>query len=1064
MSLVPESANRRIGPGAVALDAELSLQANFDRVVAVYADRPALGVGAWQASYAELDAAANRLAHVLMRRGAAGDRVAILMAHDSPLVAATVAAVKAGRIGMVLNPMDPGSRHRELLYDAQAHTIVTDAEHEARAAAAALPGSDIVAFDPIAMTGRADSPRNEFDSGDTAFLIYTSGSTGGPKAVMRTHRQVLHNALRQNGVMQISPESRLTLFASLSGAQGLSTVWFALLFGAALYPFPVIQRGFNGLAEFLQRNRITTYRSSASLFRQFTRTLADDVRFPHVRLVRLSSEPATSDDFKAFQKHFCEGCAFVHSLSGSETGNLALLRLAWSDRVPEGRLPLGKPSEGVEIFLVDEDGAPVGPGESGEIAVRSRYISAGYWRNPNLTAERFSDQEQGGTRLYRTGDMGRFNADGMLIHLGRKDALVKLRGYRVELAEIEAALARLPAIESAVVDLVERSGNEPRLVAYVVLRGGQLSTGGAIRRALRATLPSYMVPSAIEFLDRFPLSPHGKIDRERLRQSFTLRQQTKPEDTPRNETEAALTRIFAEVFELTEVGRTDDFFDLGGDSLVGAVIAAKISVALGVEIDLGLFIEHPTLAELAEVIEETRQDVRSAPPALVRAPRDRPLPLSLFQERVWMYAQSPATLASYTALPTLRLRGAIDRGILLDCMSYLANRHEILRTTFEAVNGQPVQVIHPHAPAELPFIDLSTTGDPEAELERIVQQQASEAFDLGRLPLLQFTLVKIGDDEYRLIRKSVQIITDGWSWNIYFSELQALYEARLRGEVPPLPETEPLQYADYAVWQRRVLDPEAAGYRAAIAWWKETLRDPPAPVVLPFQRPEPIAGVDPREGTWSRPEDAAVSQRLARIAQDNRATYYMVRMAAFLALLAAETAQPDQVIGTYVTNRTRVALQRLFGPFANLATIRIRCDERSSFPDWLAAVRRRLLETEARTEIPYELLRAEFQRDGIGLPEIRVLFDIETYHPAVRLGGAELTMLQRRWLRMPWGFTLRFRPTEPERGCEAFFDAGLYDGAGVAAFMDRLARLLEAIARSPEAAIAALVAESQLRQ
>lgn len=1058
---VSQDGGRDADPEINPITPELSLAIHFDRVAAAHAARPALGAGSWRANYGELNTVANRLAHLLMRRGASGDRVAILMAHDTPLLAAVVAVIKAGRIAFVINPADPETRHQALLADSQASAIVTDAANKAHAAKISLPGSDVVVFDPTEIQGPTHNPGVQMPSGSTAFLVYTSGSTGEPKAVMRTHRQVLHNALRQNAMMQVSQESRLTLFASLSGAQGLTTTWSALLFGAALFPFPVIQRGFNGLAEFLEQNRITIYRSSASLFRQFTRSLSDDVRFSHVRVVRLSSEPATSDDFKAFQKHFSEGCAFVHSLSGSETGNLAMLRLAWGDSVPEGRLPLGKASEGVEIVLLDEDGQPAKPGESGEIAVRSRYMSAGYWRNPELTAEKFSDQQQGGTQFYRTGDMGRFNTDGMLVHLGRKDALVKLRGYRVELSEVETALMRLPAIERAVVDTVSRNDNEPRLVAYVVLRAGHSAAGGAIRRALREMLPSYMVPTAVDILEQFPLSSHGKIDRQRLRQTFTLRQEAKSQGAPLNKTEALLARIFAEVFELGDVGRTDDFFDLGGDSLVGAVIAAKVNAALGIEIDLGAFIEHPMLADLAQVIEETLHGTRDEASPLVPVPRDQPLPLSLFQERIWTYSQTPDALASYTAIRIFRLCGAIDVDILRDCMSYLATRHEILRTTFETVNGRPVQIIHPPAPVELQIIDVVTAPDPESEIGRIVEEQAAAAFDMSRLPLVEFTLVKLGGNEHRLIRKSLLILTDGWSWNVYFSELQVLYEAKLRGDEPPLPETEPLQYGDYAVWQRRVLDPDGVVYRTAINWWKAVLKAPPPPIMLPFRRAEPLTGLDPREGMLSRREDAEVSQRLALIARESRATYYMVRMAAFLALLAAETAEPDQVIGTHVTNRTRVTQQKLFGPFANLATIRIRCEEQRSFREWLAMVRRLLLETEAKSEIPYELLRTEFQRDGMPLPEICVLFALGTYHPATRLGGAELTMQENIWLKMPWGFTLRYRPSEAERVYEAFFDAGLYDPAGVAVFMDRLERLLAAVARDPDASVEALTTESR---
>ena len=1061
MTMAHEAANRDTEVGdAIVIDPELSLSANFERTARLYPNRPALGSITWKANYAELNAAANRLAHALMRRGVCGDRVAVLMAHDSPLLAVMVALVKAGRIGLVLNPADPETRHRQLLDDAQAFAIVTDAQNQLRAAELALPGSDVLTFDPVAFEGPDENPRLAIPAGSTAYLIYTSGSTSGPKAVMRTHRHLLHNTIRQNGVMEIGPNDRLTLFASPSGGQGITTAWSALLFGAALCPFPVIQRGFNRLVEFLQRERITVYRSSASLFRQLMRTVPDHVCFPHVRVVRLSSEPATSDDFKMFQKHFSASSTFVHSLSSSETGNMALLRLSRDAVVPHGQLPIGTASQDIEIVLLDDQGLPVRPGEVGEIAIRSRFMSAGYWQNDVLTSERFSGKEDDGRQLYRTGDMGCFNPEGLLVHAGRKDARIKLRGYRIELSEIEAALSRLPAVDTAVVDTVERGANEPQLVAHVVLRPGRSTTGGAIRRALRAKLPSHMMPTTILFLDQLPFSTHGKIDREMLRGMSTSPAAAHSLDVPRTSTERLLAGIFAEVFEVREVGRNDDFFDLGGDSLVGAVIAAKVNAALGIDVDLGLFVEHPTLAELAEVLDEERRGGSGRRGPLLRVPRNRPLPLSPAQERIWTLSQSAEGSASYTVRCCLQLRGFLDVDILRKCMSFIARRHEILRTSFGNVAGQPVQIAHPPAPIELPLIDLTGAADSEQQAEDIFRRETATAFDLTKLPLLKFTLIRMREDEHRLIRFHHHILSDGWSWNIYFRELQILYEARARGEAPPLPDSEPLHYGDYAVWQRQGLDPKGSSYRAAIAWWKENLRSPPPPLELPFRRQQPLTGLDPEDGFLYGGSDVEVSQRLATLAVESRATYYMVRMAAFLAVLMGETGEPDQVFGIYMTNRNRVALQGMFGPFANLATIRIRCDERLSFRDWLSAVRRRLLETEARSEIPYEQLGPELARDGVTLPEIRVVFALQTYRPAITFAGIKLTWLKRRRATMPWGFTLAYRETDVESNCVASFDAGLYDRAGVLALMDRLARFLDKASRNPDATVRELVAAS----
>ena len=511
----------------------------------------------------------------------------------------------------------------------------------------ALLGRDVILFDPAKIDGPANNPGLDIPASATAFLTFTSGSTGEAKAVMQTHRLIQHNAVRHNGVMTFTAEDRLTLFGSLSGGQGISNAWCALAFGATLCPFPVIERGFNGLADFIEQREITVYRLSASLFRQFMRTLPDDACFLRMRVVRVSSEPVTSDDFKTFKKHFPPSCSFVHTLSSSETGNMAQRRLSWHDTVAEGVLPIGTASEGVEIVLLDEAGNPVGPGEVGEIAIRTSYLAAGYWQGAEPATGRFATATDERKGPYRTGDMGRFNADGLLLHLGRKDARVKLRGYRIDLSEIEAELLRLPVVDKAIVGTVERAGNEPRLVAYLILRSGHPASAGAIRSSLRAALPRHMVPSAFVFFEEYPLTPHGKIDRERLRQTYAARSEVAADDAPRTETEILLAGVWRDTFDLSEVGRNDDFMDLGGDSLMAAVIAAGIHDARGVEIDIATFFEHPVLADLARVVDGLQEGVAEKPPAPApREARTAKFPLSFGQEFYWQWSQSQNAYAS----------------------------------------------------------------------------------------------------------------------------------------------------------------------------------------------------------------------------------------------------------------------------------------------------------------------------------------------------------------------------------------------------------------------------------
>ena len=441
-------------------DADKSLAAWFERVAATHQFRTALVSDAWQPTYAELNATANRLAHAIIANGGApGDRVAILMEHDAPAVAAIVAVVKAARIVVTLNPTHSPARLRELIADCEPALIVTDASLRDLATSIAGPHCAVIGFEEYSAEGANHNLSIVVRPEQVALLGYTSGSTGRPKAVMVTHRQFQRNVHIHTEAMEYCAEDRLPLFGSLSAGQGMFVTWSALLNGAALCPFPVIVKGVTGLADWMTRRGITVYGSSASIFRNFMKTLPPDFRFSGVRAVRLSSEPATSDDFKFFEAHFPDGCWFVHSLSSTETCNIAWSRRLRGDAVPEGQLPIGVASKWQEVLILDENDRPLAAGEVGEIVVRSRYLAAGYWRNPELTAQRFSvDLDGDGTRRVphrrprphqRCGNAG--------VSTGAWTTASRIRGNRIELSEIEEALRRLASIEQAVVEAAAAS-------------------------------------------------------------------------------------------------------------------------------------------------------------------------------------------------------------------------------------------------------------------------------------------------------------------------------------------------------------------------------------------------------------------------------------------------------------------------------------------------------------------------------------------------------------------------------------------------------------------------------
>ena len=704
------------GHEVAAPDFDESTVAAFERVAATFPSRIALGSDVWEPTYRGLNETANRLAHRLIACGvASGDRVAILMSHDAPLVAAVLGILKTGSIVVVLDPGDPVSRLKMLVEDAEPSVIVTDVQNRNLAAEFGHPGCSILNFESETATGPVQNPSIEIPPEQTAFLTYTSGTTGRPKGVMRPHRQLRRAAAAYSDAIQYTGNDRIPLFAMVSTGQGSVCLWWTLLNGAMLCPFSLKTRGIAGLADWIIVRGLTVYVSSASIFRTLAKTIDDRLVFANVRAVQLMSEPATADDFRAFRHHFPRTSVFVHTLSSSETSNIAWSRWTQDDDVPEGALPVGHFSRDMDVSLLGDDGQPVARGDLGEIVVKSRYLANGYWRDPKLTAERFSaDLDGNGTRLLRTGDRGRINADGLLEFYGREDSRIKIRGNRIELLDIERAFEGLPGIDRVAVVAVARDRHEPVLVAFVVKKNDASLTAPRLKRAVRSNLPLHMVPSRIVFLDSLPYNRGNKIDREVLRQySLPVRDGDKA-DEPRTETEMLLADIWAEILELPDISRDDDFFNLGGDSLSGAIVAAQVYAALGVELSLGAIADHPTVSTLAAFIDESRRigATKTFPP-IVRVPRAAMMPMSLFQEAIWNHCRRQEDRASFTHVRSYRVIGPLNIEILKECLSYLIDRHEILRTTFGLVEGCPVQIIHQTAPLDLSFVDLIDADDPE---------------------------------------------------------------------------------------------------------------------------------------------------------------------------------------------------------------------------------------------------------------------------------------------------------------------------------------------------------------
>jgi amino acid adenylation domain-containing protein len=980
-------------------EVEQSIPSRFRRIAARYPDRRAVKDGPHELTYARLDRAANRIARAILARGGSADEpVALLLQHGASLIAGILGVLKAGRIYLPLDPSFPRARLAYILEDAGAGLVISDGAHLELVRSlgpAARPVLDLDRLDPGLPDTDLDLP---ISPGAPAYVLYTSGSTGRPKGVVQSHRNVLWDIREYTNTLHISCDDRMTLLYSCSVNGAVRGIFGALLNGASLYPFDVKERGLNGLAELLSREEITFYHSVPSVFRHFVATLSGRETFPRLRVIRFGGERVLARDVEAYRRHFPDGCLLYAGMGATETGHVRHYFLDHSTPVG-GVVPTGYPVEGKQVLLLDEAGGEVPVGEAGEIAVRSRYLALGYWRRPEATRAAFLPDPAGGAeRLFRTGDLGRMHPDGCLEHLGRKDFQVKVRGHRIESAEVERTLLGLTGVGEAVVVAREEGSGEQRLVAYLVPAAGSPPPVPAeLRGQLLDHLPDHMVPSAFVLLERLPLTPNGKVDRLAL--PAPVRDGRGPDGAvvpPGDAVEVVLASLWAETLGLGRVGVEDDFFELGGHSLLATRVLARLREALGVDLPLRAFFERPTVAALAERVRaEGPGRVDRSTLRIPRAPRDGDLPLTFTQERLWFVGQLDPRSQAYHVPASLRFRGPFDLRALQDSLAEIVRRHEVLRTTFAAVDGRPVQRVHPPYPVRLSVVSLEAVPEPdrEAELRRRIAQEVRRPFDITRLPLVHWAVWRMGPEDHVFLRVEHHIICDGWSFHLFVRELLALYAAFSAGRPSPLPEPQ-LQPADFARYQREWMrGPEAA---AQLRYWQARLAGSPSPLELPADRPRP--GVQSFRGTSLRttlPPDLCGSLR--QLSRERGTTLFMTMLAAFLALMSRYTGRSDVAVGSVIANRRWRETERMMGAILNTVVLRADLSADPAFRDLLGRVRDLTLEAHANQDVPFEQVveAVHPERTTNYAPFCRVMFN---FHDAplasLRIGGTSVELTE----------------------------------------------------------------------
>ena len=539
---------------------------------------------------------------VLDRRGPASETVAMLVAPGARSVVVALGLLKAGKAVVALDPAHPLAHSRAILRESGAALLLTDRARGADARALADAAAEVLDVDARRPPpADARNPALALAPDTLAQVLFTSGSTGPPKGVAWTHRVLLHFALRTTNDLHLCREDRHTALRSVGFAGWTFDLVFALLNGASLHFFDLRVDGLGALPDWLEREDITMYRSAATVFRSFASQLTTRDRFPSLRVSVVTAEPVHARDVELFRRHFADSGLLCNELGMTEAGTVRSFLLSKDTPLANGRVPVGYPVEDVEILLLDPDGRPVEAGAIGEVVVRSRFLADGYWRRPELTATRFRPDPGGGAeRLYFSGDLGMMLPDGCLVHYGRQDFQVKVRGHRVEIEDVEAALVALPGVRTAAVVASEDALGDTHLVAYIVPAGEPAHGVTALREALAASVPDHMIPATFVRLDTMPLTTGGKVDRRALPAPPTTRPALAgPPVAPRTPLEAMLTRIWTEVLELGEIGVLDDFLELGGDSLRAGQIVARVRAEVDVPISEATLFDAPTVEAMA---------------------------------------------------------------------------------------------------------------------------------------------------------------------------------------------------------------------------------------------------------------------------------------------------------------------------------------------------------------------------------------------------------------------------------------------------------------------------------
>lgn len=1003
-------------------------------------------------TYREVWQESLKLAGQLRQRGAEPNQLIAVAAEKGVVqVIGVYAVLFAGAAFLPAEPHWPLHRREQVMSIANVDLVITDVV----GAEAQWPESlNII---PIQERSEPDAASIENpvvpDPEDIAYVIFTSGSTGTPKGVVIQHAAALNTLYDINDRFSVKEDDRVLGLSSLAFDLSIYDIFGMLGTGGALVlPLQDLVREPSHWATLCREHRVTLWNTVPALLQLLVEHLEvyPEETPQALRQALLSGDwvPLSLPERSRKLMPDFELC----SLGGATEASI------WSIHYPIGSLspdwrsvPYGRPLANQTFYVLDEQLDPCPIGVVGRLYIGGVGLAKGYWGDAEKTAERFIVHPANGLRLYHTGDLGRYFDDGKIEFLGREDFQVKVNGYRIELGEIEAALKKHPQVASQVVVAREEQPRVMQLVGYVVPCEGIAIDKDVLRDHLGTYLPGYMVPQIFVFLQELPLTANGKVDRQNLPEP-QMEEKSVAHVAPSNPREQLIADVWCELLEKECVSIHDNFFEIGGQSLLATRCVTRVRSIFGVDFSVRSFFEAPSIAGLATLIDKARG--RDSGTEIGVISRDQPLHLSHAQKRLWFMYQLEGASSAYNIPAALKMKGKVDADALSKTIRSIEDRHEILRTTFSEQDGAPVVVVS-NPGINLDRIDLThlAVAAQETEVQKVMAEDAQHLFNLNTGPLMRITLISLSTEEHLLLVNMSHIISDAWSVSILIRELLSFYPQHLAGEEAELPEL-PIQYADYSAWQQERQEQRTQD----LAFWTNQLQGIEPLLELPTDRPRPMVA-NYQGDIYDFAISAPIAESVIQSSRQQGATPFMVCLAAFHALLFRHSGQPDIVVGSPVANRDRREIENLIGFFVNNVVIRGQLNQRQSFTQLVDQVKNNALAAYDHQELPFEQLVEALgvERSLSHAPIFQVMFAWqEAPLPAMELPDLTLEVLPQRSGFTPYDLILNI--SQDAQGLSASFEysTSLFDEKTMVRLADQYVRLLEHACAQPETALMGL--------